>query len=97
MDFGNFCRAGETLSSLVPSFYLTNLFLGDRHVVSDVREDGRLDEISCVAVSVATTLQFGALLLTNFDQAQNLLELLCVDLHEKKWMMMMTRLNTFYS
>lgn len=59
------------------------LFPGDAHVVLDVGEDGRLDEESFVTVTSSTAHQLGAFLLATFDQFQNLLELVIVDLQKR--------------
>ena len=57
-----------------------DLLLGDAHVVGDVGEDGRLDEVAAVAVALAARQQAGALLLARLDQRQDLVELVLVDL-----------------
>ena len=59
---------------------MSNLFFGDPHVISNISENGWLDEVASIAVSLATGQQFGSLLLARFDQSENLLKLVFVDL-----------------
>ena len=44
-----------------------NLFLHDLHVFRDAGEDGRLDEVALLAVTLAADFDFGALFLTGID------------------------------
>ena len=46
-----------------------DLFLHDLHVFADVGEDGGLDEVTLVAVTLAADFHFGTLLLAGVDVA----------------------------
>ena len=46
-----------------------DLFLHDLHVFADVGEDGRLDEVTFLAVTFAADFDFGALFLAGVDVA----------------------------
>src|SRR5262249_34514972 len=57
-----------------------DLFLGDLHVVLDVDEHRRLDEVALAADAVAAAQQAGALALAGLDVAHDPLALLGADL-----------------
>ena len=57
-----------------------DLLLGDLHLVLDTREDGGLNEEAAAAPAVATALEVGALLLAGLDVAEDLVELLLINL-----------------
>ncbi len=50
-----------------------DLFLHDLHVFADVGEDGWLDEVTFLAVTLAANFDFGALLLAGVDVARETL------------------------
>jgi len=64
----------------------TNLFLSDPHVVADISEDGRLDEVTSRAGSIPPAHQLRSLLFAAFNQSLDLVELLLVDLSEETWL-----------
>lgn len=57
-----------------------NLLLHDLHVGTNVREDGRLDEVALVTVAVTANLHSGALLLAGLDVAHDAVVLQLADL-----------------
>jgi hypothetical protein len=57
-----------------------DFFASDAHIVSNVGEDGRLDEIALAVHLSAARHQFCALILSRFDQIENLLVLLIINL-----------------
>ena len=64
--------------------HTTYLLSGDRHVVRDVGEDGRLDEESSLAGPRAARHQGRSLALPALDQSEDLLQLFAVDLPTRR-------------
>ena len=63
---------------------ITDLLPRDGHVISDVGEDSGLDEVALVAMATTPSLHLGAFCLALVDQAQDLVELLAVNLKEDR-------------
>src|SRR5271154_2313747 len=57
-----------------------DLFLGDLHVVLNIGEDGRLDEVTAVSDSIATADELGTLRAARLDVAHDFVELRLIDL-----------------
>jgi len=54
--------------------------LHDLHVLSDIGEDGRLDEVSDITLALATCLDLGTGFLSSIDVAHNAVKLKLADL-----------------
>ena len=60
----------------------TDLLPCDGHVISDIGEDGGLDEVALVSTAITSSLHLGSLCFSLVDHIQDLLELLIVNLRE---------------
>lgn len=58
----------------------THLLSSDAHVVLNISEDCGLNEISSVSMTTTSSNELRSFLLSDFDHAQNLIELLLIDL-----------------
>lgn len=66
----------------------THLLPSNRHVILNIPEDSRLDEVTAVSRRPAATHEFGALTLPTADVAKDLLELFLVDLSWREEILM---------
>ena len=60
---------------------ITNLFLGDSHLICNIGKHSRLDEIAFVSMSLSSTSYTGTIFFSTLYQSKYFLKLLLVNLH----------------
>ena len=70
----------SSVLSVLKNRKTTNLLLGNTHVILDIREDGALHEVSSITQAFASALQLGSFLLAAFNQLQDLVQLIFINL-----------------
>lgn len=75
---------GKAFSLVMCLIKYTHLFPSNCHVIFNITEDSRLDEVAAVSCRSATTHELSALTLPTADVAKNLLELFLIHLQKRE-------------